>query len=147
RRALFHRLVATHPDRTETEHRDLPGVPVLQSIESKDLGKLADPPRVPTRVGGAVSGWGAHGGEDLFACHELEKIGVPYAVVIVALQPAFAFGFEELDRAAHDRMRALVGIRAHALLRIQKDLHRDDLRGMTARHATPRRAGGQVSRG
>ena len=76
-------LVWAHPDRTETENGNLPGVPVLQAVEAQDLGELTIAPGIPTRVGCALAFGRAHGCKDPFFANEVEKIGVPRAVVVV----------------------------------------------------------------
>ncbi len=120
---LPQRLVPAHPERAQTEHRHLPRVPVLQSVEPQDLGELADAPGVPPAFLGAEARGRAHGGEDALVSHEVEELCVPDSRVVVVLQLGFASLLEELDRPLHHLARSLVGVRAVELVRVQQDRH------------------------
>jgi len=117
----FDRLVLAHPDRTEAQHRHLPGVPVLEPVERQDLGELADPPGVPARVLRPVARRRAHRGEDPLVAHEVEEVLVPDRRVIILLEPLLSLGLEELDRLPHHLAGTLVGILAVVLLGLKED--------------------------
>ena len=119
RRALLDRLVLAHPERSEPEHGNLPGVPVLKSIEAQDLRELADSPGVPARVRGALSRRRRHGREELLLFDVVEEVGVPNLRVIVVFDPPFTLAFEEFDRLEHHLAGSLVGVGPRVLLGIE----------------------------
>jgi hypothetical protein len=94
---------------------------VSQPVEAQDLGELADPPGVPARVGRALALGRAHRSEDALLLHELEEVCVPRARVVVGEELLLALGFEEPDGLAHDLRRALVGIGAFEVVRVEQD--------------------------
>ncbi len=109
-----------HPDGTEAENGDLPGVPVGQAVEGKDLIELAIAPRVPAGGAVPVRGGRQQPGEYLFAFLKIQKIPVPGALVIVLLEPGLALAFEERDRFEHDVPRFGIGIIAIMLPGVQQ---------------------------
>ncbi len=121
RGAPLHVLVAAHPDRSETQHGHLPRVPVLEPVESQDLGELADAPGVPAGIGCPVAGRCRDGREDALTPDELEEVRVPDVRVVVRLEAGFALGLEELDRLAHHLGGAGIRVGPGEASRIQQD--------------------------
>ena len=119
RRALLDRLVAAHPDRSEPEHRDLPGVPVGEAVEAEDLGELAVAPGVPAAIGAAVAGGREQGREDPVRFHELEEIGVPDPIAIVFLEPTFPLLLEERDGLSHHLPGAFIRVLPVVVFRVE----------------------------
>ena len=100
RRALAHGGVLALPDRAEPEDRDLPGVPVRQPVEGRDLVEGADPGGVPALVlvPAELRGRRQQRGEHPLALDELEEVLVPDPIAVVFLEHALAARLEPLDR-------------------------------------------------
>ena len=120
-RPLLDRIVRAHPNRPEAKHRHLPGVPVLKTVETENLRKLANPPRVPARISSPVTLWRAHRREDAFLFDEVEEIRVPNLCVVVVLDAALALALEELDGLEHDLAGSGVRIASAVGLRIEEN--------------------------
>ena len=102
-RDLFARsFVVAQPHRAQPQHRDLPGVPVGQRVETEDLVEFVDTRQVPAGVGrsglGADLGRCAEGGEDLLFGDQVQEVGVPLAGVVLLLVLRQPFGLEEVDQ-------------------------------------------------
>ena len=93
------RFVLRLEDRTETEDRDLPRVPVGQPVEGGELVEFADPRGVPAplRIPVAVTGRGQEGLEDAEVGLHLEELRVPVVLPVVVLQRLLAAVLEPLD--------------------------------------------------
>src|SRR5210317_1149456 len=98
------RLIVGDPDWSETQHADLPGVPVSEAVEAEDFVEFAVTPAVPAHAFGAtrVGRWRHQLGEDLLASDELQKVRIPGALVIVLLDTSQSLVFEELNGLLHD---------------------------------------------
>jgi hypothetical protein len=86
--ATARRRVLALPDRAEPEDRDLPRVPVRESVEPCDLAERGDAGRIPplVRITAGLGRWGQHRREDALALDELQEVGIPGALVIVLLE-------------------------------------------------------------
>jgi len=93
-----------HPQRSEAEDADLPGVPVGEPVEAEDLVENTVPAGVPARIGivDRVLGGRQHGREDTVLFDEVEEVAVPASLVVVLLETDLALRLEELDGLLHD---------------------------------------------
>ena len=101
-RPALYLLVCPHPDRTQAQHRYLPGIPVGETIESRDLREFVDAVCVPAGVGRAVA-CGCHEScEYLVLPDEVHKIVVPDLAAPVGLNLFQTLVFKKLDCLDHD---------------------------------------------
>ena len=127
RRPCLDFLVVAHPDGTESEDRDLPGVPIGEAIEAENLGEFAIPPGIPARIRSAVARRRQGRGEEFLLLHELEEIRVPGLFAVVALERSLPLVLEEFDGLQHDFPGGFVRVVATVVLGVEED-HRG-LRG------------------
>ncbi len=100
---LLDRLVLAHPDRPEPEHRHLPGVPVAEAVEGRDLTEVAVAPGVPVGALGAVARRGHEGGERPRVGEELTEVVVPDAAVVLVGDAVLPQRLEVGDGRLHQR--------------------------------------------
>jgi hypothetical protein len=121
-RLLLELLVSAHPDRAQTENRDLPRVPVSEPVEGDDLVELAVAVGVPARVRiVAIPGRGEQGGEYLVLLDEVEILPIPDLLPVVLPDTRQPLLLEELERLQHDLAGLLVRILANVFLGVQED--------------------------
>ena len=96
---LLRSVVVTHPDRSESEDRDLPRVPVRQPVETEDLAQSCVAGTVPTTVLVTVGECrrSLERREQLLPADEFEKVGDPHGVEVVLKQLLLAAALEPFD--------------------------------------------------
>ena len=101
RRLVLHRLIVAHPNWTQPQHRNLPGIPITQAIKPQNLVKRANTKGIPTGIGRAVPGRSHQNAKSILLFDKFDKIIVPNALVVVGLQPSLPFRLKEGDGFKH----------------------------------------------
>ena len=106
-RARLRGCVGALPDRAEAEDRDLPGVPVGQAVEAKDLVEDRVARGVPALVGiaAAVTRWCQERRERALAREKLDEVGVPRVAERLGDEAHLALCLEPVDRGAQQSLR------------------------------------------
>ena len=118
---LAHRLVSTHPDRTQAEYGDLPGIPILKAVEPKDLGKLTNTPSIPAGIQRALTRRSIHRGHQAMFFGIVKKVRIPTAVVVVADEALLPLGLKEFNGVAHQFTRSIIIHVSIGISRVEKN--------------------------
>ena len=118
---LLHLFILRHPDRAQTQDRNLPGVPVGQAVETEDFVEAGYPVSVPSLGAVAVAGRGEQGRKNLLLFHEFQEIGVPDPLLVVFLDAGLPLFLKKPDGLEHDLARRLIQVSRVELVRIEQE--------------------------